>query len=527
MAKISIAQIGICTRVLTAVCGPWRGLLLLAAVLILSAPSSHAQPVVGSRKLPLDHWAYFYVGKLRDRGFLEELNPLVQPYSRMGIARSLVRLNEENLREPEAGWVRLLGEELARELRRLNGEDAQGWGGRVAGGTRASTSQRFNVLQPVGTGGLWPNYRASLWLESGPIVFESRVRGDLYLPNDPDGINPHPRFRTDHAYVSVGLPFGELMLGRISRNWSALGTDGLMVSDNPHPYPQLGYLFKVGRFSLQGLAGELETIDGKRRYLAAHRVDYVAKSFGVSVGQSVMYATVNGGSVLRYINPMEIMFLEIHTEPSGDVPNLVLDWQLWYQTKVFIINVEVLLDDIDVTPQNNLERAPTRYAFHFETRLPALLRRVDLSMSYRQVSSFAYHAEYGVDDYSYLERGLGDNFSDYDLLTIGADWYTPLHGLRLGPILNLQRHGSGSFREPFPPYAEFRASPALFLGVKTITYRLGVRGRLQPNRFVWVEWDVGQNFVRNAEHVQGDNVSEFSARAEVKAAFDLSTLIGR
>lgn len=70
----------------------------------------------------------------------------------------------------------------------------------------------------------------------------------------------------------------------------------------------------------------------------------------------------------------------------------------------------------------------------------------------------------------------------------------------LTPTVQVQRQGEGDLRVPLGPYSEFRAGPALFLRVKQTTYGLGLRGRYQPNRFVWVAWDVGRNFVRNAGH---------------------------
>ena len=140
---------------------------------------------------------------------------------------------------------------------------------------------------------------------------------------------------------------------------------------------------------------------------------------------------------------------------------------------------------------------------------------VALVARYQQVSSFAYRTNRIVDGYSFLERGLGHNFADYDRLTVGADVFPGLPGLRLTLILQLQRQGEGDIRQPFPPFNEFRASPALFLGVKETTYRVGLRARYQPIRHFWIGLDVGENWVRNKDHVAGSNVSEFEALVEV------------
>ena len=57
-----------------------RVILLLGA----STPSL-AVAQTAARLIATDHWAYEYIGRLRDRGYLGDLNPLVQPYSRIEV----------------------------------------------------------------------------------------------------------------------------------------------------------------------------------------------------------------------------------------------------------------------------------------------------------------------------------------------------------------------------------------------------------------------------------------------------------
>jgi hypothetical protein len=73
----------------------------------------------------------------------------------------------------------------------------------------------------------------------------------------------------------------------------------------------------------------------------------------------------------------------------------------------------------------------------------------------------------------------------------------------------VQRQGEGDLRDPVPPSDEFLASPNLFLGVKETTVRVALRGRYQPVRYFWIEWDLGRNVVRDAEHVTGNDRESF------------------
>jgi uncharacterized membrane protein YbhN (UPF0104 family) len=490
----------------------------IAALLTIAGPTSAAaQEVLGSRNLTVDHWAYEYIERLRPRGYLANLNPLVQPYRRLEVARGLAGLNPDTLRSPVSGWVRMLQQEFARELERLEGREAPHWGIELAAGTRGSTSQRLDALRPTGDADMWPWYRAGGWIERGPVAVETRLLGDTYLTDDPDGADPGQRRggRSDNAYLSVVTRSVAVTLGRLKRNWSALGTKSLMVSDVATSYPQVGIDLRMGRISLRSFTGELDTLGGMKRYVSGHRLDFSSHDLAVSLGEAVLYAGQDAGMQIRYLNPLEILFFDAENEPADRTLNLMLNLQFWYRIGAFVAYGEGLLDDLDIAPSQDVDPAPTRYAFTLGVRSIPTSAPVALSLQYQQVSSFAYRTSRGADHYSFLRRGLGANYADFDRLSAEVEFFPPVQGLWLAPVLQLQRRGEGDFRTPFPPYDEFRASPALFLGVRETTFRAGLRGRYQPNRHFWLGWDLGENFVRNALHVAGESVTEFTAVAEI------------
>ena len=491
----------------------------LLAMSVMATPAS-AQTARGSRTLAVGHWAYEYIGQLRPRGYLANLNPLVQPYRRLQVARGLQHVDPDTLPQPMAFWVSILRDELSPELERLAGGETTPWGIEGTFAIRTSTSQRHEPLRSLGGEGIWPRGTAAGWFENGPLAVESRLSSDLYFLDDPDGLDPGQRHvgRTDNSYASLVFPFGAAAIGRFKRNWSTLGTQGLMVSDLATAYPQLGFEGRAGRFSLHAFTGELESLRGAKRYLAAHRIDYRTGDLVVSLGESVLYATSGTGLQLRFLNPLEFFFFDHDNPPADATQNLMVTWQLWYRTGPVAVYVDALLDDVDVRPED--DPAPMRYAFTVGARVTSLTPA--FGVEYQQVSAFAYRTGEFVDSYYFLERGLGVNFADYDRLTVTADVFPPLRGLRVTPLLQLLRQGEGDFRIPFPVSEdEFNASPALFLGVRQTTYRLGIRGRYQPVRFVWLGWDAGQNFVRNSLNVAGSNVSRFAAAAELGFTLEL------
>jgi uncharacterized membrane protein YbhN (UPF0104 family) len=514
LGGVLLARI-VVTRRLTQAAG---ALLVLGAA---GAVTAGAQEPLGSRNLPYDHWAYEYIEHLRPRGYLANLNPLVQPYRRLEVARGLVELDPAELPEPESHWVQMLQDELSRELARLEGSETGHWGIDLSGGARASTSKRLQVLRPTGDEDIWPWYTAGGWIEGGPFAMETRLLADRYLLHDPDGDDPGQRRfgRADNAYLSLTVPLGSFSLGRVKRNWSMLGSDGLMLSDVATAYPQLSLELKVGRLAVRSVTGELETIDGRKRYLAGHRLDYEADNLVLSFGESILYAGTTGLS-LRFLNPAEFLFFDHDNAPGDLTQNLMLDGQIWYRTGKWVFHFEGMLDDVDVIPGER-DPEPLLYGFTLGARVSSIKPWVDIGVTYEQVAAFAYRTPNLVDNYDFLGRGLGHNYSDYDLLTLVLDLYPAMAGLRISPVIQHQRQGEGDFRDPVPPMAEYLASPALLIGTVEKTLRLGVRGRYQPYRHFWLGWDLGENFVRNARSVEDDNVTEFTAVIEIGGTVSL------
>ena len=499
---------------------PSRWAWALVAVAELGGATARGQTTpTGSRYLAIDHWAYQYIARLRDRGYLANIDPLAQPVRRQDVARALVGLDPDSLSGPVAAWVRMLQEELAPELEGIAGQGRRSYGFTGAVGGRASTSQRLDPARPVGDEGGWPWWRAGAWVETGPIAVETRLYGDTYFNDDPDGRNPgQPRGgRSDNAYLSVQLPRVALDVGRFQRNWAPLGTSGLAVSGVATPYTSLGMKLDLGRFVLRAFTAELDTALGQKRYLSAHELSYRGgESFFLSLGESVLYASQRGGLSLRYLNPMEFLFFDLENEPADLTANLMLSAQVWARKGPLVVRGELALDDLSLFPPGDTAVAPARYALDLGLVWARPHSPFTLSAGYRQVSSFAYRTSTGVDRYTYLDRGLGDNFADYDRLTLSLEFTPPGGALILAPTLLAQRQGEGGVREPFPAvYDDFLNSPWLFLGVRETTYRAALRGRLQPLRQLWLGWDLGPNWVRNQAHVAGRRATEFQATGEI------------
>jgi len=498
--------------------------VLLGGLVLPAGPAAAQGEPGGSVRISTDHWAYEYIARLRRRGYLTALNPLVQPYRAADVARAIAQIDPDTVRGPAAEWIRLLASEFGWRTRRSEPSSVR-WGAAATAGLRGSTSRRLDPLRPTGNSDSWPRGQVGAWFETGPIAVETRLLGDRYLAEDPDGLQPGQRrgARTDHAYVAADFSVASVELGRLSRNWSAVGDHGLMVSDVPTPYPQLGFDVRAWRFVLRSFLGELETLDGHKRYLSAHRLDYERPRLVLSFGESLLYAPDAGGFFLRYLNPAEFLFFDHGNQPEDQTPNLTLDLQGWGRVGNVVLAAEVLLDDFDISPLfAGGDPAPPRYAFNVRASWVPRAAPVELVAEYEQVSSYAYRTSRpSLDRYTYLGRGIGENYADYDRLTLGVEYATPIRGLWVRPGTTRLRAGEGDLRVPFPTSVdEFYQSPWLFLGVRESTTRVGLAGRYQPVRFAWFAWDLGYNWIQNRNHVQGATENLFSAAAQLGVRID-------
>ena len=518
------------------------GLLFTLAFVFAAAPEVAAAQdpaTIGSRLLPLGSWTYEPIEQLRIRGHLSGLNPLAQPYRRIDVAAGVAQLLEVDLSGPAADWVELLATELARELEILEtGRDGQDLGLQLVLGGSASNSRRRDPLMPyrnrttaneTARDRLWPLNSGAFWIELNNVAAESRVAKDLWIhaPNhgDPDGLNPGGApvvGRTDNAYFTAAFSWGNVWLGRFQRNWGPLGQSGMMLSDNATPYPQIGLDLGRGRFSFHFMAGELETVAGRRRYVVANRLDFRTENFHVAIGEVVVSSR---GSLLRLMNPVEFIFFDQRANNGQKASgNLMLNAMVWAKAGNVTFYGEAALDDFDLLPRTGKQDRgieATSYQVSAGARYFGVREDVVLGLDYRRVSAWSYRSGVEAEQWMYLNRGLGDPWSDYDRLTVRLDFFPSVRGLRLSPVVQYQRAGEGDYRIPFPPREEQLTLPGIFHGVLETTKRVGVQGRFQPRRELFIEWDVGRSFITNAGHVGGLSEQRFSFLLRLAFTFEV------
>jgi hypothetical protein len=515
-----------------------RILLFLLLVLFRPSPASAQDPGrIGSRILSMDSWTYEAIERLRSRAYLPGLNPMVQPYRRIDVAAELIGVDADVLQEPVAGWVRMLKTELAPELGRLSEPEDEAAGQRVGLqfllGATSADSRRHDPLIPYRTtvdegleDRLWRSWSGGLWLETHNVAAETRLHWDswwLETHGDPDGRNPGGfkwLGRTDNAYLTLAFPWGNIWVGRFKRNWGPIGQTGMMIGDNATTYPQIALDLGRGSLSFRFMAGELLSLNGRQRYIVGNRLDYRRGNFWVSVGQSALYS--GESAVLRLFNPLEFIALDHSSnyDPEEISGNKMLNAMFWTRVGQGTLYGEFVLDDYDLNGGGSSPIEATSYQLSVGGRYLGVSDRLEFGFDYRRVSAWSYRSPIVTEIWMHLDRGLGDPWSDYDRLTLRADLYPSVSGLRVSPVLQFQRKGEGDYRIPVPPRDEVLALPGIFHGVKETTKRVAVQGRYQPRSWVFAEWDLGRSFISNAGHVDSSSEGRFSFFVSLGLTFE-------
>ena len=219
--------------------------------------------------------------------------------------------------------------------------------------------------------------------------------------------------------------------------------------------------------------------------------------------------------MLRLFNPLEFIFFDHSStyDQQAISGNMMFNGMFWARVSQATLYGEFVLDDFDLNPRTGQEDRPieaTSYQLSLGGRYLGISDRLEFGFDYRRVSAWSYRSGVLTEIWTHLDRGLADLWSDYDRLTLRADWYPSVQGLRVSPVLQFQRKGEGDYRIPFPPRDEQLALPGIFHGVLETTKRVALQGRYEPRSEVFLEWDLGRSFISNAGHVDGSSEGRFS-----------------
>jgi hypothetical protein len=485
-------------------------------------------------------WPYELIERLQTRGHLLTLNPTDLPYSRTEVRDALRQVEVATLRMPAKQWHRQLADAVSA---RAPNVDSMRVGGLVTAGARRSSSDRLNVLEPTGDGEpLLPRIRVTGYLEWGSWIGQAGATFDEFYETDPDGLDATRRLRSrsEEVYVGYNSKYVEVYLGRFANHWSVHDRRGGFLTDNPRSFDQIQFELGNETLSFQSILGVLDnmapdstftgTAFGKgatRRYAFFHRLDWSpTPALKLSLIESEIYHSPTASISVRNLIPLHAILLENANKPRNADSNAMIGGSIWYQTGPLTLFAQGMLDDILISRREERKRSgdfyPAVYTINGSATWAGVTDRLDVGMEVDVVSANSYRTDNRADEWSYLQRGLATNFSDYVRLEGHATWY-PMPSLEVEPALTLYRKGEGDFRRLRITYAPGSggAIPSVLTGTVERTIRPSVSVRYQPldidlfgdERNVqvnaWVDANMGVNLVTNAGHVEGRSDRRF------------------
>lgn len=506
--------------------------ILLSILVLLLADEVYAQD---NRLINTQSWEYEYIKRLQQRGNLLQLNPIDLPYAAKDIRRALEHIDYEELNRQEKRWADMLEESVRQYPANI---DSLRVGGLFEAGAQRSSSERLNVEDPLGEGKpILPRAKVNSYLEWENWIGQAGITFDWFYDIDPDGLDTVYRLytRSEEAYFGYNGDIFDIYVGRFDNHWSIWDRQGGFLTDNPQSFDQIQLTFGNSKLSFSSILGEMDnmspdsTFTGRsyelgafRRYLFLHRLDWSPKpNLKLSFIEAEMYFSETASISMRNLLPLHFLFFESHNAPMNNNSNLLLGGSIWYQTGGLTFFVQAMLDDLVYKDRKKLrnenELIPTTYTINSSISLADVVGSFDLGTEVDLVSSNAYRSNRYQDQWTYAQRGLATNFSDYirtkTYVTFYPDW---LEGLKIEPALTLYYKGTEDLRElRSSTEPDGSQIPSILAGTVERTIRPSLGIRYQPigigffessdrYRFnFWLDADMGVNFVKNHSHVEG------------------------
>jgi hypothetical protein len=459
-----------------------------------------ATPVAGFDEayLPLDHWAYPLLERLRARGAPIDVHLADRPLSRgQGLAAVQatvhdLRLGRISLDETSLGHLRLLQAEFAPEMdvaagprhHRASWTDVDlEWAWRVEAHGIAAP-----VLEPApgdsvgapptrpydpgpGRGTVSPPHEETAFVR---LVPEGTLRvGDRFLVQE--RLHYRLRFGDTVPGTSLDVSSGEgefvfedddfvgvqrtldttvrVILGGseapASPHLFALdlarmpvrlgpGRDGtLLLSGRTPPMDQIRFRARAGWFQLTHTAAELRTELGEK-WIAIHRIAYERPGFTLGISESVVFG--NRSFDFAYLSPAQIFYL-VESNIGAEDNNLFGVDLRWRPRDGVEVYGEVVGDDSNL--RNGLDYFGNKTAVQLGVVLAGTLPAVDLAVEWSAVDEFTYTHVDPINVYAHYEQSIGHPIgNDADLLSVTLSrWLAPR--VQLDLRYEQERQGAG------------------------------------------------------------------------------------
>jgi hypothetical protein len=515
---------------------------IIFMVLILSLSNLYSQ-----ESLPPYHWAWNYLFYLKSAGYLDELDLTNRPWYRDQIARALLDVREENLRD---NWqakklIEALKSEFQYEIIQLEEK-----GGsleevvdkisdekliRIKAGMfgEALVSNEFEDFDEKFDFNLHP--QAGLKFGSNFYLY-----GNIKVFKEADADYIGKKFRDLHAYVEQGyfIYQSKWVDFKFGRDFLQVGpgrSGQLLFSGNSRPFDM--YQVVIGKsfinFSFWGIQLDKRNISDSlqasyapwsNRYLNAHRLSFnIRNKYYFGISEAVIYGGPNATWELGFMNPFAI-YHGYHINGPRNTANSFysVDWDLYFPHLLNLYG-EFLIDDFQVDKKVPADLEPNELGLLLGFNWTDLLQFTGsmLNLEYIQLRNRTYNApENDWEKFLHRNKVIGYYLgNDFKLITGNIEkwWWGDLNTKIFGSVM---RKGEGTvrgeFNTDFLDYTVEEGYDEPFpWGIVERHIQIGLGIFYRPHKLGNLSINLAYNDFDNYKNMEGEKRSEFSFRVSL------------
>lgn len=420
------------------------GILPLLCALLCLAPLG----AKGS-DLPVDHWAYDYLDRLKVKGLLKNFLNQTRPIPRTEVARAIwqvtraVEGDDPRITGVERSQLEWLQMEFAEELQDYTPSvmrqerhlfswsdenkglvlDVAGKGQGHLGRFRRTDRCLLDIratIQARGFFGESLTYAATVVKGQVNSNFEQLSKEDVGLTGYFDSRGSYAYYDWSHAQVNVKLHGLELQLGRQPISWGPGARGNLALSDYPPAYDffqirasvrQVRFIHLHG-FLLPEVKTEYQTPQGfirseyPNKFVAAHRLEIqIFSRVDLGLTEAIIYG--ERGLDLAYLNPLVFFWSAQHSSHDRDNEILSADLRVRPIQGLSLYGA-VFIDELYLK-KLFAQDARNKAAFQGGLCLvdPLGLADTDLRLEYTRVQPCVYTHKFPVNTYRHDGVVLG------------------------------------------------------------------------------------------------------------------------
>jgi hypothetical protein len=229
--------------------------------------------------------------------------------------------------------------------------------------------------------------------------------------------------RVNDAYINLNYKGFELFYGRMHRNWGAINSPSLILSNNPYTYDHFLFSYRYKKLKISMIFARLEDLDSRtyvdpeevisnaRKYVVGHRLDIAfSEDFQMGFSEMATYGGKDRDIELAFFNPMNFYY-GIQRNDNKQMNGFWAVDLFYKPLKQLILYGQLLIDDIIVNNEPGVDdraRFPDRLGVMFSSRTgDMLLRGLNLDLTYTRIWNRTYQSKFTWENYHYRELGLG------------------------------------------------------------------------------------------------------------------------